>query len=517
MPYLLILPVAYVAALVVMQSMGTPYWLWTNIDPSYFYLMNGLEVAMGQAPADFHHPGTTTQLIAGLVLRLVHPALSADQLTDVVLSNPEQHLLLLAHVNDGLIAAAMLWAGIEARKLFGGLTLPTLLVQGGPFLSTVMLVNGYTVKPEATLILAASVLSALVCRQLAQPRDCQVAGLGGVLGFAVVTKVHALSLGAVPLFLVRGRSWSILVLAGAVSLLLFAMPILGHWQDMQQWFLGMATHNGAYGGGEAGLVPDNYLWNAFKQLRRPIFAVPMVFGLVVLWRRRGDLTAAEGPMARALGGVLLAQVLHLLLVAKHPISYYLIPAFLLIGLAAALTITLARPLVPVTDRIWRRLGVGLGCLLVVTQSLTIQQMVASRHREAQTSLAMDMTAFAACTKVNFDFASDRNFALMLGNWMADWRFGPWLTTHVPADTLMWVPSNGLPQQFNPVPITWDDVFSRKACTVLRGGWGPQALAELHKQVPQQKLNACTNGDEWVITAGIECESAFPGRQSKVQP
>ena len=516
MRYLLILPLAYLLALLLMQTMATPYWLWMNIDPSYFYLLNGLEVALGQAPADFHHPGTTTQLIAGLVLRLAHPLMSADQLTDTVLSDPERALLLIARVDNILIALSMLWAGFEARKVFGERTIPTLLVQAGPFLSTVMLVNGYTVKPEATLIVAGSMLSALLCRHLAQPSTRTVCGIGGMLGFAFVTKIHALSLFALPVFLVKGRDRFILAGAAAIGILVFAAPIMGHLDDMRQWFVGMATHNGSYGEGPQGLLPDNYLWNAFKQLRRPIFSVPLVFGLTVLWRRRRDLTAAERPLAAALGGILLSQIVHLLLVAKHPISYYLIPAFLTMGLGAALTITLGRPLVPVSDVKWRRFWVGIGILLVMTQTLTIVKSIHNRMRERHDTERVDMSAFAACTKVNFDFASDRNFALMLGNWMADWRFGPWLSTHIPADTLMWVPSNGLPQQFEPTPISWSDIASRRSCTVLRGGWGELAMREMQIHLPQSKVNVCTNGGEWVLSIGIPCESAFPGVNSTVK-
>ena len=517
MPYLLILPVAYLLALLAMQTLGTPYWLWNNIDPSYFYLLNGLEVALGQSPADFHHPGTTTQVIAGLALRLAHPLLSGEQLTDAVLSNPEQALHLIAHVDNVLIALSMLWAGFEARKVFGGLTVPALFVQATPFLSTVMLVNGYTVKPEATLIVAGSALSALLCRAIACPSPKVVAGIGVALAFALVTKLHALSLFAVPLFLIQGRARIILGLSVLGGIALFTSPIWERFDDMRQWYTALATHNGSYGEGEAGLLPDHYLWNAIKQLRRPIFSVPLVCGLVVLWLRRRTLTSAELPMARTLCGVLLSQIVHLLLVAKHPISYYLIPAFLMMGMGAALTITLARPLVAISDVKWRRAWQAIAALLVVTQTLSIVQAIQNRMREKHTAMAMDMSAFSACTKINIDFASDQNFALLLGNWMAEWRFKPWLAEHLPADTYMWVPVNGFPQQGDAVQTPWSELFKRASCTVVRGAWGESAWQEIKRNVPEITLNACSNGDEWVLSSGIACESAFPGIKSTVSP
>jgi len=450
-------------------------------------------------------------------LRLAHPLLSAPQLTDIVLSNPEQHLHLIARVNNVLIALSMLWAGLEARKVFGGLTVPTLLVQATPFLSTVMLVNGYPVKPEATLLIAGSVLSALLCRAILQTSLKEVVGIGIVLGFALVTKLHSLSLFAVPIFLIGGRNRFILGVVTFASIVVFASPILTRLGDMLHWFMGMATHSGSYGGGAESILPDDYFFNAFKQLRRPIFSIPLVLGCVVLWKRRKTLSDQERPMALTLGGVLLAQVIHLLIVAKHPISYYLIPAFLTMGLGAALTITLGRPLVPVSDLKWRRFWQAIALVLVVTQTSSIGHAIENRMREKRTSVAMDMSAFSACTKVNIDFASDQTFALMLGNWMAGWRFEPWFAAHAPADTVMWVASNGLPQQWNATPIPWADVISRASCTVVRGTWGPMAQTAIMRAVPETHLNLCTNRDEWVLSIGIPCQSAFPGVNSTDLP
>jgi hypothetical protein len=279
----------------------------------------------------------------------------------------------------------------------------------------------------------------------------------------------------------------------------------------------MATHNGPYGAGDAGLLPNHYGFNVLKQLRRPIFSAPILLGLFALWKRRGTFTPAEEPMARVLAGIIVAQLFHLLLVAKNPISYYQIPAFLTMGLSGALSLTLVRPVIKLTDQNWRRMLAGVAVLLVVTQSLSIRDAVHNRMREKKTSLAMDMSAFAACTKVNIDFSSDKSFALMLGNWMADWRFQPWLSTHLPSDTLMWVPSNGLPQQWDETQIPWKDVVSRASCTVLRGAWGKTALMEMKEQIPDVPFNACTNGDEWVLSTGIACESAFPGIDSTPKP
>lgn len=509
---LMVLPSAYGAVLLLMQVVATPFWLWTNIDPSYFYLFNGLEIALGHAPHDFFHPGTTTQMISGFVIRAMHPFASQDSLTDWTLSHPEWSLHAIATVNAGLIMAAMVWAGAEAKRAFGGLTIPALLIQATPFLSTVNLINAYPVKPEATVIAIGMVFVALMCRGLvAVPSARASAALGAVAGSLVMTKLHAVSMGVVPVFLLRrGGQRLAYCLGGVLALGFFLIIIAPNVLPMISYFAGVAVHKGAYGQGAVGILPDHYFWNGFKQLRRPIFSAPIILGALVLWARRKETNDADGAKARLLAGIILGQVVHLALVAKNPISYYLIPAFCTMGLSMALTLDLGRSLIPVGDRQWARGLKVLAAFLLLTQTLSIHKAMEGRMRERRTSNAVDMTPFAACTKVNFDFASDKSFAMGLGNWMGGYRFDSWMESHMPADTYVWIPVLGLPQHWGPGQITLPDLVSKAPCTTFRGAWGLQIWNELERQIPNVPIQACSNGDEWVLTTGMDCAGAFPG-------
>ena len=75
--------------------------------------------------------------------------------------------------------------------------------------------------------------------------------------------------------------------------------------------------------------------------------------------------------------------------------------------------------------------------------------------------------------------------------------------------VVWSPAHG--------EVQWTDIVGRASCTVLRGAWGKAALKEMAEHVPTVPFNACTNGDEWVISTGIACESAFPGIDSTPKP
>ncbi len=513
---LMAIPAVYGVVLVMLQFAATPFWLWTNIDPSYFYLFNGLEIALGQPPADFYHPGTTTQIIAGLVIRAMHPFAGHDALVDLTLSRPESVLHVTSTVNALLIVAAMTWAGHQAKRAWGAVSVPVLLIQATPFLSTVNLLNAYPVKPEATIIALGMVMVGLLCRGLATTPDGKGSfGLGALAASLVMTKLHAVTMGVIPVFFLKRAGQRVAyVLGGLFGLGVFILVIAPNLGTMLTYFSGVATHTGAYGQGKTGLLPDHYVWQIFKQMRRPILSAPMVLGLAVLWRRRKAFTAEDLPKARLLAGIILAQFLHLAIVAKNPISYYLVPAFCTMGLAIALTLDLARPLVRIDGRKWTLALRGVCVLLILTQSGSILDAFKNRAREKRTSDAVDMTPFAACTKVYFDFASNPAFAMGLGNWMGGYRFSAWMEAHMPADTYIWIPILGRPQQWGPDQIEVADLVAKAPCTAFRGAWGQQMWDEIGRQAPTVPINACTNGDEWLLTTGIGCEGAFPGRNSK---
>lgn len=56
-----------------------PFWLGTNFDPAYTYLLNSLRLAGLQPPKHVDHPGTTVHSVGAVLLRLVHTALRTGE------------------------------------------------------------------------------------------------------------------------------------------------------------------------------------------------------------------------------------------------------------------------------------------------------------------------------------------------------------------------------------------------------------------------------------------------------
>jgi hypothetical protein len=84
--------------------MTSPYFSDWRIDPTYAYLLNGLNILQSIPPAHTDHPGTTVQLLAALVIgiewRIRHWFGSTLGLVESVLRDPESYL---NHINLVLV------------------------------------------------------------------------------------------------------------------------------------------------------------------------------------------------------------------------------------------------------------------------------------------------------------------------------------------------------------------------------------------------------------------------------
>ena len=52
------LPVVYVAVTFALRADAMPFWLWHNLDPDYFYLLDSLNILNLTTPGHVYHPGT---------------------------------------------------------------------------------------------------------------------------------------------------------------------------------------------------------------------------------------------------------------------------------------------------------------------------------------------------------------------------------------------------------------------------------------------------------------------------
>ena len=116
-PAMAALPVVYVAVTLVLRADAMPFWLWHNLDPDYFYLLDSLNIVNLTTPGHVYHPGTTVQWLGALVLKAAYPFTGPGEITGAVLADPERHLRLIGTVIVALNGGALYCLGVVRFRM----------------------------------------------------------------------------------------------------------------------------------------------------------------------------------------------------------------------------------------------------------------------------------------------------------------------------------------------------------------------------------------------------------------
>lgn len=514
-----LLPLAFVAVLFAMRASSLPFWQSFNLDPDYYYLLNGLRIVEGLPPTDLSHPGTPVQVLIAAVIKALHPLASAEATVDAVLRDAEGTLIAATSAIYALVGLALWWMG---RAIFGatGALIPALLAQTAPLLSRIIPKFALHPKPEPFLIIAAALLIGALM-PLLRPRDegrwDRAAALAGIaMALGVACKVHFAVLGVVPLLLLDRRRFLIYLGVGAAALVVFVAPAIPSWDIWVDWIKRMALHSGAYGEGEATVINTQRYPRAVLKLfsSKLIFSAAIVaaLGLLAVYfrlRRRGLM--AQDRFARLLAGILAAQVLVVLSVAKQPAAHYMVPALMLTGPALAALWSLSRPLLP--GRTHTRVWGGVLAALVVVQAPQMAKQNAELRGWTREQMAVDLDArFPGCAKVYFDAASAQSYAFQRGDMNALARYSPKLAALFPADEYTWFTNDhtywrhGLMQWNRPVAL--DALLARHGCAVFRGNQYWTVEPRARDLIPGFRMDdRCETGEETLFTKGVRCDGS----------
>jgi hypothetical protein len=355
---LCLVPVALLASWTAMYAARGPSWLGSNLDPDYVYLLNGLSILHGYGPQHVDHPGTPVQLMVALDIRITHLLTGHGPVAEDVIGRPEYYLAAASGVLLLLFAGALLVAGLVALRTTGSL-LAGLAMQLLPGLSPLIALHVTGVKPEPFLAALTALLAALVLRTLdpARPRwRVPEAVLFGLLvGLAVAAKVTAAPLAVIPLVLLSGLAAR--ALFAGVTMLTLALATIPAWPALGAFFgfiTGIATHSGQHGSGRPSVFdPSEYLDGLQLLARQNWGGIPVAVGaigaiaaLALALRVRREGGAATTAARNALAASVAMQAVSYLLVARHAASHYILPAVVMAGLTAALSIHAARLLAP---------------------------------------------------------------------------------------------------------------------------------------------------------------------------
>jgi hypothetical protein len=504
---LIALPVLFLAAELILRAHALPYWLWFNLDPSYLYLLDGMQVLQGIPPGNVAHPGTPVQTLMALVVWASGLG-SPGGISDAAFAGAETLLARASDVMLALDALALLVLGWVVWRRFGSLV-PALLAQTAPFLSMLTLKYGIEVEPEPMLLLGVLLLAAALIEQAVRPRTAMIVALGVVIGFGTACKITFAPLGLAPFLLIGGwRGRAGLVAVTVVSFAIFLLPAWGAAPEAARWFGHLALGSGVYGAGPPTVIDPTRYPRAFVKLffARPTFLVPFFAAVaILLWRRHPGL-AGRGP-ERALFAILAAQLVQILLVAKHPSAHYILPTLELGGVELALLWHASRDLAAAPPA-RRRTEIGFAAilaLLIVAQGIAFQRQDRETAREGAGARSIDMTRdFPACAHVFYDMASSPSQAWIYNMNFGAHPYGARLAALLPAQDYSFLTWVGRIENVSGF-VEPAEIAAHYPCIALRG----TNLASLHSLgkffgSEFDAAETCRAGSEYILVAHAPC-------------
>lgn len=420
---LLIVPLTLGAIGPILRFLAGPFHI-SAVDPDYAYLFNGLNIVNGLAPAQIDHPGTTLQLLCALVIAvawLLRRPFEHAEITSMVLHDPDYFLwsinITLATIN----AAADFFLGWQVWRATHKVWI-AIVVQLAIFLSTVSIWVLSHSMPEPliiglTLLLVGFVVPVVFGDEPIR-REWFAFAVGAVLGCEIVLKLTTLPL-MLFLLLPRGARGKLL---GAVGFLaaavLMSYPIRHRYGDLLGWIWALAIHQNVHVN-RTGVPSFQVLAaNATDLLKDvPELLAILAFDCVALAL---SLVGARPPRSRVRTLLVLCALTvggQLVLVARSPLPYYLIPAIALSGLIVALAIQVVRTTMPK----W------LGAIVIspplayaalhlwVNARFEFQSGVASRSLPVIYEAFMAKMAASRCMLVGWDGVPSLQHALSFGN------------------------------------------------------------------------------------------------------
>jgi len=496
---LLLLPLAFLVAELALRDHGLPYWLWFNLDPSYLYLIGGLNILQHAPPAQFQHPGVPAQLVVAAVAWFT-PA--ADRLKDAE--------TILTRASDVMLVfdTWMLWLMGRRIQQRTGMLLPALFAQVAPFVTMLTLKHGIEVEPEPLLLGAAALLVATMVEDAAAPRTASLVGMAFAVAFGSACKITFAPLGLAPLIaLPSHRRRAAYVGASAILFALWLAPEIPNLAPMTAWFGALVKGSGAYGQGPQTVVAWASYPHHFAKLffARPLFLAAFAFGIVALARgRRGT------PETRLLLALLTAQLVQIALVAKHASGHYILPALELAGPVLGLAWFVMVENGRIAPRLAGRIGAVVLAAIVAAQGIAFAQQDAEMRRRAAGARSIDLARdLPRCAQVYDFMASAPSAAWFYNDSYSGARYAAQLKALMPPNDYFVEPWRG--------PIeTWDGTVTPEAlaaqypCIALRSA-EPNTVDDLAKQFGARFEHAarCRAGDEDVLIAGAECPAAIP--------
>ena len=372
----LALPLAYLIVALLYSANSAPWG--RQVDPESAYAMNGLAWSVGYPMLKSDHPGTTTILLVGIVIRVWAFIVGRSDVIEFGLKNFDAIIYASRAAEVLIMSGALLASGVIVRNATRS-SFAAMLFQVAPFASGHALHFQVMLMPDSLMASCAMFGMALVLKAALGERAPTI-GLGAVQGLiyalGLSSKILSAPLAIMTVSLLRNR-WAVVaaVLSGIFSFFIFNRilhPLV--FTSGFRWLVDLATHKGTYGEGERGFVDLSTFWPNMGQiiLAEPVISAVFAIGAGVALARMVTSRRFLDPISLTLVAAFLAFSVQLVATSKHFGLHYMLAAWVLTGGVLVLTVIETRRLFP---KVSPRATVGAAALVcVVLISATLVQV-----------------------------------------------------------------------------------------------------------------------------------------------
>ncbi len=348
--FLLILPFTLITIEFFLRQSRGPFWLLTNTDPCYAYLIYILDLIKHGKTMGYQHPGITLQLLGVVVVKIIYffRHSSADIEIDV-LKNPEVYLEAINFTIICLAGIALFIAGNVLYNYTRNIGI-SILIQFIPFISMRNIMVLTYVCPEPILIISILIYAVLIViiahNNKGRKNNLYIYILAIISGFALATKLLFLPYLVIPLFIIKDvRTVIIYFLLIAFCFFIWTIPIIPLYKTLFIWLKNILTHKKPYGMGEYELFNLNKYINNIICIFKTNFVFTFIFFMSIIFvllnkfsRRLSEISQGRQTL-KLLVGIVFSQVIAVLLIAKHYSgNHYLIANYCFSGLALTLMV-----------------------------------------------------------------------------------------------------------------------------------------------------------------------------------
>ena len=403
-----VLPLLYLAVALVYSAYSAPWG--RQVDPESTYAMNGLAWAAGYPMMKSDHPGTTTILLTGLVIKLWTFLAGRSDVVDFGLKNFDAIIYATRAAQAVILSGVLLASGVIVRNATRS-SLAAMLFQVAPFVHPVALHFDVVLASESLMVSCAIFGMALALKAALDENPPTVwlgAMQGLTFGLGLSSKILVFPLAALSVSLLRNRwAFAVASLTGILSFFLFNRIFNPNvFTGGFHWLVSLATHKGIYGAGETGFIDFNLFWPNMEEIIGAGAVIFAVFAIGMLAALARMLTSGRylDPVSLTLVAAFLAFAAQLVATAKHFDLHYMAASWVLTGGVLVLTVIELRRLFPaVSPRALAGVAATVCAVLIATSLLEIRseaaQWIALDDKGAALSRAVT-TAGPSCANVS---------------------------------------------------------------------------------------------------------------------